>query len=104
MIFRDKVFIVTGGGRDEWNNVLPVVEEGPFLANVDPVSSTEAVQNGQPPLTLFYQLTIGRKAGSLLTPTSRVKWLGRDMTVQGDVEPWTVNGRIHHYEASLRAG
>lgn len=104
MILRDRVFILTGGGKDRWGNLLPIVEEGPFPAAVDPVRSEETQIPGANLVTGYYRLLIGPDAGSLLTYTAQVKWLGRTMSVQGDVEPHTVNGRVHHYEALLRMG
>lgn len=103
-VYKDKITIITGGGRDDRGNPLPVQESGPYRARVDPVRSDESVRAGQPPLTLYYHLTIPPGPGALLTPTGRVKWMGRDMSVQGDVEPWTVNGRVHHYECTLKVG
>lgn len=104
MIFHDRIVIVTGGGRDAQGNPLPTKDEGPFPAQVNPLRSSESVKVGSAPLTLYYRLIIGSYGGTLLKPTSRVKWEGRDMTVQGDVEPWKVNGRLNHYEATLRIG
>ncbi|WP_026533905.1 hypothetical protein [Arthrobacter sp. H14] len=104
MIYKDKVIVVTGGGRDAKGNPLPTVDSGPFPAQVNPVSSSESVKYGAPPLTAYYRMMMGSYGGDLLTPTGQVKWRGRSLSVQGDVEPWIVNGRLHHYEATLRVG
>jgi hypothetical protein len=104
MIYHDKVIVVIPGGRDAKGNPLPNVEAGPYRAQVNPLRSSESVKYGTAPITLFYRLLIGPSAGAKLTPTGQVKWRNRTMSVQGDVEPWMVNGRLHHYEATLRAG
>jgi hypothetical protein len=104
MIYPDKVTIVTGGGRDAKGNPLPTTDSGPFPAHVNPVSSSESVKQGQPPLTAYYRLLIGSYGGDLLAPTGQVKWRGRSLSVQGDVEPWIVSGRLDHYEATLKMG
>ena len=104
MILRDRVYIVSGGGRDEWGEYIPPTEEGPYPAVVEPVRSEETQIPGANLVTGYYRLTIGPDPGSRLTYTGQVKWLGRTMSVQGDVEPHTVNGRVHHYEALLRMG
>jgi len=103
-IYKDRIYVITGGGRDPKGNPLPTVEEGPFPANVDPVRSDESVGSGNPPLTLYYHLTIPPRVGQIMSPTSRVKWLDRELEVQGDVEPWTLQGRVHHYECSIKIG
>ncbi len=102
MILNDRVTIRTGGGRDRFGDPLPYVDSGPFPAVVSPIRSSEAVQRGTPPLTAFYRLIIGSTGGNTLTSTGRVKWRGREFAIQGDVEPWVVNGRIHHYEATMK--
>ena len=102
--YKDRITVLTGGGRDPRGNPLPMVEEGPFPANVDPVRSDESVSRGQPPLTLYYHLIVPPHVGEIMNPNSKVKWLGRQLEVQGDVEPWTLQGRIHHYECSLKVG
>lgn len=104
MIYKDKIIIVITGGRDAKGNPLPDREEGPFRAQVNPLRSSESVKYGTAPLTLFYRLLIGPTAGGKLTPTGAIKWQNRTLSVQGDVEPWMVNGRLHHYEATLRSG
>ena len=104
MIYRDKILILTGGGKDAKGNPLPVIEEGPYRAQVNPIRSDESVQYGAAPLTAYYRLVIGSTAGAKLTPTGQVKWRNRKLSIQGDVEPWIVNGRLHHYEATLRVG
>lgn len=104
MIYKDRIIIVTSGGRDPKGNPLPPVESGPFPAQVNPLNSSESVKHGTAPLTLFYRLLIGPTAAATLTPVSQVKWRNRTLSVQGDVEPWMVNGRLHHYEATLRVG
>lgn len=104
MMYHDKVIVVTGGGKDAFGNPIPTVDNGPFRAKVNPLRSSESVSNGTAPLSLYYRLIIGPTPGSLLTPTGKIKWRNRTLSVQGDVEPWMVNGRLHHYEATLRAG
>lgn len=96
--------ILTEGGRDPKGNPLPAVEEGPFPAQVNPLRSSESVKYGTAPLTLFYRLLIGPTAGGKLTPSGAIKWQNRTLSVQGDVEPWMVNGRLHHYEVTLQSG
>lgn len=103
MIYGDRVIVVTGGGTDPRGNPLPVVDEGPFPAHVRPLRSSESVARGQPPLTAYYRLAMGRSGGDLLTPDGRIKWRGATYDLQGDVEPHhTLTGRLHHYEATLR--
>ena len=94
MIYHDKIMIVMDDGQ----------ELGPFPAQVNPIRSSESVKMGQPPLTSYYRLLIGSYGGDRLNPSSVVKWRGRSLAVQGDVEPWIVTGRLHHYEATLKVG
>ncbi|WP_336705778.1 hypothetical protein [Micrococcus terreus] len=104
MILRDKITTITSGGTDNRGNPLPSVESGPYPAQVDPIRSDESVRYGSTPVVLYYRLIIGPTHGAKLTTKSQVKWRGRTLAVQGDVEPWMVNGRLHHYEATLKAG
>lgn len=102
MIFHDRVHIIVSGGRDPKGNPLPDIAKGPYPAQVNPIRSSESVERGALPLTSFYRLVIGKTAGKLLTYTSKVTWNGRTFMVQGDVEPWKVNNRLHHFEATLK--
>lgn len=102
MILHDRVVLLVGGGTDPKGNPLPVTEEGPYPADVRPLRSSESVARGVPPLTTYYRLMMGRYGGDLLEPNSKVRWRGRNYSVQGDVEPHLVNGRLHHYEATIK--
>lgn len=102
MIFHDRVMIEVGGGRDDRGNPLPSTTVGPFPAQVNPIRSSESIENGFNPMTSFYRLVIGKTAGKQLTYTSKVTWHGRVFEVQGDVEPWRINNRLHHFEATLK--
>lgn len=80
------------------------METAPFPAQVNPIRSDESVQAGAAPLTAYYRLLMG-SGGEKLTPyRADHKWRGRTLSIQGDVEPWVVNGRLHHYETTLRVG
>ena len=104
MIFHDRVMTQTGGGRNADGDSVPLRDVGPFPANVTPIRSTETVTRAGVLVVALYRLHIGHNGGSVLTSTGTVKWRGMKFTVQGDVEPWIVNGRLHHYEATLKKG
>lgn len=101
MRLRDRVTLAIGGGRDTRGNPIPYVDHGPYRAEVQPLNSAESVAAGVPPLSTYYRLVL-EPAGQILTSTSRVKWRGRTFAVDGDVEPHTVRGRLHHLEVTLR--
>ena len=102
MIWPDRIMVFVGGGRDPKGNPLPETEEGPFPAQVTPLRSSESISRGQPPMSRYYRLHVGRAGGDLIKPADgKVKWAGKTLHVHGDVEPWMVGGRLDHYEATL---
>lgn len=103
MIFHDKVTVMTPGGRDPKGYPLPDVILGTFPAQVNPIRSTESIERGVPPLMAYYRLVIGKTAGKQMSLESKVIWHGRKFSIEGDMEQWRVNNRLHHYEATLKS-
>lgn len=102
MMWPDRIYVTVGGGTNSDGDPIPKHDEGPFPAQVTPLRSSESVAFGAVPLTAYYRVHVGKEAGDLLTSTAAIKWGGRAYAVQGDVEPWHVNGRLHHYEATVQ--
>lgn len=102
MIFHDRVMLSVGGGHDSNGDPIPVHDIGPFPADVLPVRSSESVSHAGVLVVAYYRLHIGANGGDQLTSRGIVKWRGDKFTVQGDVEPWIVRGRLHHYEATIQ--
>ncbi|MER7164500.1 head-tail adaptor protein [Micromonospora sp. NPDC000207] len=83
-----------GNRRRDW----AVAERVAYPAEIRPVSSTEDVVNQQETTTRF-RLTQHPEPD--LLSTDRVEWNGSTFEVDGDVEPWTRRGQLHHLEAVL---
>lgn len=102
MTYGDDVFVITGGGRNSDGDPIPLATKGPFDGTVNPLRSSESVKVGQNPVVAFYRAYLSLTGGALLTSKGQITHHGRKYTVQGDVEPWRVRGRLHHYEATVK--
>lgn len=85
MIFRETITIAGNGAT--------------YPANVQPLKTTETT-GGALILATYYRLFCGPEVA--ISASSGLSWRGRNFNVQGDVEQWHRNGRLHHQEATLQ--
>lgn len=100
MILKDKVTVLRRVmvGRDERGNAIYEDVEVPYRAEVRPLTSQENPASGGVTVTTRHRVFLGRSAQSI-APTDALTWRGVKYEVQGDIEPHTIGGRLHHYEA-----
>ena len=105
MILHDRVTVTTKGaltGEDPYGGGVyaPDVTSEPIPAEIEPVNSDETMSSTSDAVVTTYRLTI--RGGVQLDTTSTITWRGLQYVVQGDVQPFVVNGRVHHQEALIR--
>ena len=62
MILHDRVMVITGGYRDAGGNVLPIVKNGPFPADMRPLRSSETIKGGALMTAYYRGDRVGREA------------------------------------------
>jgi hypothetical protein len=102
-LLRDRVVILRaplisgpyGSTERDWPNATQTT----VTAEVQPLSSSEDVVQQERTLTRFRVIL---PATAPLVATDRVRWRGADHEVDGEVEPHTFRGVLHHQEAVLQ--
>lgn len=87
-------------GEDPFGEPIYEDQQVPHRAEVWPLDSSENVAAGQQVTTRF-RLVLGPEAEDV-TPADAVTWRGRSYEIQGSVEPLSVRGEIHHFEAVVQ--
>lgn len=103
MILRDRVNAVFGGYIGKDGRKVPEYDSDPIPADVQPLRSSEQILVGRTDVTALYRVVMQANSVSAeLTPSTAIKWRGKKYTVEGDVEPHSLNGAVHHYEMTVR--
>ncbi|WP_273491515.1 hypothetical protein [Gordonia otitidis] len=98
MLYREKVILGLGGGRDEDGVVIPP-RFANYRAEVAALSSEEMQQRGRNPSSVAYRVTLPRlKAGDEIAAASTITWRGTTYQVLGKPMQYTIAGRFHHIE------
>lgn len=102
MILHDRVTVLRRVKVGEDAMGEPIYEDQliPYRAEVRPLGSDENVAAGQQVTTRF-KVFLSRRAEDV-TPADALTWRGRSYEIQGSVEPHTINGRLHHFEAVVQ--
>jgi hypothetical protein len=96
MILRDRITVVRRVviGRDRYGNDVLQDPEHTYAAEIRPRGSQEPIEG---PFTTRYRVFLPASADDV-TPADAVRWRGATLKLQGDVEPHTFGGRLHHFE------
>lgn len=99
MILHDRIEVVQRVlvGYDDYGNDLYEDVATTWPAEVQPLSSSEIVDAGSQ-VHSRYRAILPAKALDILTSGSAVTWRGKSYEVEGDIEPHTIRGRVHHVE------
>lgn len=102
MILYDRVTVTRRVkiGEDPFGDPIYEDQEVPYRAEVRPLSSEENVAAGQQVTTRF-RVFLAPDADDV-TPADALTWRGRAYEIQGSVEPHSINGRLHHFEAVVQ--
>lgn len=104
MILRDVVTVirrVDTGRRDSRGNRIYEDVPVPYRAEVRPLTSQENPASGGLTVTTRLRVFLAPSATDI-TPSDALTWRGVDYEVEGDVEPHTIGGRLHHFEAVVK--
>lgn len=99
MILYDRVGVITREvtGYDDYGNPITEDVETLFPAEVRPLDSSETVA-GRSQVQSWYRMFLPPAALDVITSASALAWRGRTYEVDGDVEPHSLRGRVHHVE------
>lgn len=99
MILHDRVGVVTrtATGYDDFGNPVYSDVETLFPAEVRPLSSSETVDAASQ-VRSRYRVFLPANALDVLSSGSAITWHAKTYEVEGDVEPHTLKGRVHHVE------
>lgn len=81
---------------DDYGNDQYVDVEVAYPAEVRPLGSAETV-GGRQTVESRYRVFLPPTATDV-TATDALGWRDATLELQGDVEPHTIGGRVHHYE------
>lgn len=103
MILHDRVGVIerTETGYDQLGNPIYEDVETLFPAEVRPLDSSETV-NAASQVQTRYRVFLLPAALGLLTSGGAITWRGKSYEIEGDVEPHTLRGRVHHVELIAR--
>jgi hypothetical protein len=99
VILRDRVTVVerVHVGYDDYGNPVHEDVETEWPAEVFPLSSSETVA-GRSQVESRYRVFLPPGALDVLSSGGAIGYRGKDYEIEGDVEPHTLRGRLHHVE------
>lgn len=105
MILHDRITVTTKGqaiDEDVLGNPVygPDVVSDPITAEIEPINSDETLNASSDIVVTTYRLTL--RGNAVIDTDSVITWRGHQYSVQGDVQPHVVNGRVHHLETLIR--
>lgn len=73
-----------------------------FPAEVRPLGSSETVDPTSAQVSSRYRVFLPAEAETTVNPQGTITWRGKVYDIDGDVEPHTVMGRVHHVECIVK--
>lgn len=104
MILHSRVTVFRPAPKDRYGNPTgPDATFGPYKAEFQPLSTTETVGD-RASVTTRYRVTLPPVLPGItgLGATDKLTIHGLVYGIEGDLEPWTVDGRLHHHECTVR--
>jgi hypothetical protein len=99
VILYDRVTVVQREltGYDDYGNPVYSDVETVFPAEVRPLESSETVA-GRTQVQTWFRMFLPVAALDSLSSGGAIGWRGKSYEIEGDVEPHSLRGRVHHVE------